>query len=110
MRSSLLSEIRTIENFTKKRVSDGPFVDPAQTTSCTGPQVRFTMNENKIHMSEQEKSRSDSFQCVLGLSGGCLHENTKSLLGALADACSMPRKRIYAEFQLLLQELNGAVI
>ena len=41
---------------------------------------------------------------------GALHHNTKSLLSALADACCLPRKQVHLEFQLHLQELNGAVV
>ena len=32
----------------------------------------------------------ETFRCVPVLSGGSLHENTKSLLNALADACCLP--------------------
>ena len=52
----------------------------------------------------------ETFRCVPVLSGGSLHENTKSLLNALADACCLPRKQTQMEFQLCLQELNGAVV
>ena len=55
------------------------------------------------------KIMAESFQCIPVLSGGAMHSNTKALMDALADACGMQRKRVYAEFQLLLQELNGAV-
>ena len=38
-----------------------------------------------------------------------MHTDTQALLTALADASGRPRQQIKEEFQLLLQELNGAV-
>ena len=55
------------------------------------------------------KISESSFQCIPILSGGAMHTNTQSLLSALADASGSQRQQIKSEFQVLLQELNGAV-
>ena len=55
------------------------------------------------------KIAEESFKCIPILSGGSMHTDTQALLTALADASGRPRQQIKEEFQLLLQELNGAV-
>ena len=48
-----------------------------------------------------------AFQCLPIFSCGSLHQNTRFLIHALADAAMLDRKTVEMDFKLLLQDLNG---
>ena len=52
----------------------------------------------------------ESFKCLPVLSGGALHENTRNLIRALADASQMERQVAEQSFKLKLQDINGAQV
>ena len=56
---------------------------------------------------ESGKIPDVAFQCLPVFSCGSLHQNTRFLIHALADAACLDRHRTEMEFKLLLQEQNG---